>query len=220
VSASVSSSLSRWRLIDRALAEVDKDIERALLEDAIDVAALARRVEGRFDALSAGLTDAGTDPAVRAEALVALAFLVDERVLVRLSERSYARQTEWPRLERFEDRERFGGDAFFSRARRIVAEPVDPEGHRRERLEVYLYCLGQGFEGRYAGRSEELETQRSVLWNALGQSAPPLATSQASAPRGGVARFWILALIACTIVLLPYVAALGAQTLGSAQGRA
>lgn len=196
----VIESTARWALIDGALSDVHRAVDRALIADELDVAALFRQVEAQFDALCARLIASGLPKSVCDDALVPLAFTVDEVVLERLAQSQFRLQADWPLLRRFEQDERYGGDAFFSRAERLCSASASDE--RTFVIDVYLYCLNRGFVGCFAGRSDEIERYRSLLWRSRGAPEVTVVTqSRAPLSVGNVAPFWILALVACILVV-------------------
>ncbi|MDP3278644.1 MAG: DotU family type IV/VI secretion system protein [Deltaproteobacteria bacterium] len=203
----VIESTTRWTLIDGTLDDVHQAIDRALLADELDVAALFRQIEAQFDALFARLVASALSKSACDDALVALAFYVDELVLERLASSQYRLQTDWPLLRRFEQNERFGGDAFFARAE-ALSQSADPSDARRFVMDTYLYCLNRGFVGCFAARPEEIARHRSELWRARGAPEVNVVT-EARTPRavGNVAPFWLLACVACILVLASFAAA-------------
>lgn len=196
----VIESTARWTLIEGALTDVHQAVDRALIADELDVAALFRQVEAQFDALYARLLASGLAKKVCDDSLVALAFYVDEVVLERLAQSQFRLQADWPLLRRFEQDERYGGDAFFARAERLCSEGASDE--RTFVIDVYLYCLNRGFVGCFVGRADEIERRRGALWRARGAPSVSVVT-QPRAPLsvGNVAPFWILALLACILVV-------------------
>ncbi len=203
----VIESTTRWTLIDGAIDDVHRALDRALLADELDVAALFRQIEAQLDALYARLVASALSKSACDDALVAIAFYVDELVLARLASSQYRLQTDWPLLRRFEQDERFGGDAFFARAE-ALSQSADPSDARRFVIDAYLYCLNRGFVGCFAARPEEITRRRAALWRArVAPEVTVVTTARTPNSVGNVAPFWLLALVACILVVTPFAAA-------------
>jgi type VI protein secretion system component VasF len=153
----------------RAHRDVEAILARALgdASGAPDLAALRttlrRRIEGLRVALGASL------PADQAmEALVPLVFLIDERVLERLADGRLGRGLGWILLQRDLFPGEDGGDVFFERADDLLRGEEAP-GFL---VEVYLFCLHAGFQGRHADDPEALARYKAQL--AARVPVPPL----------------------------------------------
>jgi type IV/VI secretion system ImpK/VasF family protein len=199
-----------WQAICEAMAGFDVDLERAFAAPAPELAALFRRTRSRLETLRETLRKQGLSETDRDDVLRPLAFLVDERVLTRLSGDPLTEQQQWPLVQRAVVNELFGGDEFFAAADELRARAPVP----RFQLEVYLYCLERGFVGQYADAPEALERYRALLWEPLEKELPaPLATTQGSAvrvpQRRGLAQFWLLAALGCTVVAAFYASIAG-----------
>ncbi|UQA56291.1 DotU family type IV/VI secretion system protein [Polyangium aurulentum] len=110
--------------------------------------------------------------------LAPLAFFFDERVLLRLSADPVGRELSWPMLGRAFASDNaasldafYAGDAFFERARELNEDSAPLL------VQVYLFCLDEGFSGRHAHDPEALRRERETLFRRLSLRAPPPPTS-------------------------------------------
>ena len=163
--------VATWNDVVDAYEDVTASIDGAFAGAAAmpDLDALFAAVWRRLDALRRGLPG-DPDPL---SVLAPLAFLLDERVLMRLSNGPIERDLAWPMLGRafaVADSD-YGGDAFFERAASL--------GSRSPPLlvQVYVFCLAQGFMGRYAGDPEGLVARRRELFTKLAAQTAPVATA-------------------------------------------
>ena len=90
------------------------------------------------------------------EALRPFTYLLDERVLQRLTE---AEQYEWPLLQRHLFGEEGGGDLFFELAHQKLNQP---DGSPLV-FELMHFCLTAGFAGRYVGNTAKLREYKQRL---------------------------------------------------------
>lgn len=162
--------LTVWTAIVGAVDDAATLVDRAFAADpeGLDLNALFRKVVFRLDALSESLRR--TLPESRARQLLApITFLLDERVLGRLAGRMLDRELSWPLLQREMLDLEYGGDLFFMHAERL--------GHGPESspllVQVFEYCLREGFLGRYADRPDVIEELRASLWARLEAPLPP-----------------------------------------------
>jgi len=164
--------VATWSDVVDAYEDVTVAIDDAFTGgQAPDLDALFATVWRRLDALRRALP---ADPAPLS-VLEPIAFLLDERVLVRLAGASIDRDLAWPMLGRaFEVTDSdYGGDAFFERAAALGARP------HPLLVEVYVFCLAQGFAGRYAAEPDELVARRRALFEKLAVRPAPKATTSA-----------------------------------------
>lgn len=199
-----------WQTVLDAMEAVDADTARAFTAAEPDLGALYRRTLSRFEGLRGALRRLGLELTRCDEVLRPLAFLVDERVLARLSPASNERQQQWPLVQRGATHELFGGDEFFVLADELIGRPDSSSLV----IEVYLYCLAQGFVGRFADTPDELERYRASLWACLKVPSSPAASTSAEVPaRRGLAQFWLLAAFGCTVVVMFYASVAGYRVL-------
>jgi type IV/VI secretion system ImpK/VasF family protein len=163
--------LTVWDAITAAVADTETFVDGALGadQDAPDLEALSRKLVVRFDGLREQLERALGETKTR-QVLAPLTFLVDERVLGRLSSRSLDAELDWPLLQRRVVDLEYGGDLFFMQAERLALGPAPCS----LLVQVFEYCLRQGFEGRYADRPEIIAELRRRLWARI---EPPRAPS-------------------------------------------
>ncbi|RKH10784.1 hypothetical protein D7V97_13035, partial [Corallococcus sp. CA053C] len=102
------------------------------------------------------------------DALRPFTYLLDERVLLRLTD---AEQPLWPLLQYRLFSESDGGEAFYTLADAHLARPGTPA----LLFELLLFCLKTGFGGRYQGNTAKLREYQERL--AARIVTPPPATT-------------------------------------------
>ncbi|MEY3212254.1 MAG: hypothetical protein RIT28_2735 [Pseudomonadota bacterium] len=133
------------------------------------------------------------------QALFALAVLFDERAQATTG----ARPGQWQplQLELFDTDE--GGTRFFEELDHLL---VDPAAHPFV-LEVYAFCLAEGFRGVYQNDPEPLQRHRARLLDRISRPVP-LPSAQTALPttlRDGpemIVRVWVVALGAVLLTQL------------------
>jgi hypothetical protein len=185
-----------WSAIVTAVDEILGDLERTLRGGAFELGALYRRTCLRLDALRVTL-ETSLSAAETRRILVPLTFLIDERALALLPDRSLDRRVAWPLLQSKIADTDFGGDAFYEEMERLL----DPSDRWPLAIQVYLYCLARGFGGRYADMPAQLEATRQRLWNAL----PPVSLPEPIAPVEGatppLGRWYQAAIVVALVAL-------------------
>ena len=167
--SAASIDLDAWGEILAAYGDVSAAIDKAFAGPPPDLVALSALVRRRLDALRRRL------PGGQDEVLVPLSFLLDEQVLAQLVTAEL--EVTWPLLGRaFADTD-FGGDVFFKKADELRAQ-AEPSSLV---IQVYLFCLDEGFVGRYADDPEALADYRGQLFGRLAAVAPP---GTPAAPKG------------------------------------
>ncbi|MCK6545277.1 DotU family type IV/VI secretion system protein [Myxococcota bacterium] len=167
--------LTLWSAITSAVDEIDGFIEAALGAGggAPDLDALFRKIVFRLDALREALERTLTASKAR-QVLAPITFLLDERVLGRLAGGSLDDELDWPLLQRGVVDLEYGGDLFYMQAERLAHGP-DPCPLL---VQVFDYCLREGFQGRYADRPDVITALQSALWARM---APPLPAGRGAA---------------------------------------
>lgn len=135
--------------------------------------------------------------------LAALSIYLDERVLRRLASN---RMLEWRHLQREVIHSSEGGDLFYRIVDRLIASPRTSSLV----LEVYDFCLRDGFLGRFAhepGKIEEYERRLAARIPPPPEPPAPLRPPTPDAPhvRSPIVYYAITAAI---VVLLPFLAKL------------
>lgn len=182
-----------WQAITGAVEDIFNFIDGAFAGEGanVDLDALYRKTAFRLDTLREAL-GADLSETQKRQILAPITFLIDERVLVRLSARSMGGEYSWPLLQRAVVELEYGGDLFFLEADRLAHGP-DPSALL---VQIFIYCLRQGFRGRYADRPEVIAELEASLWNRLSRPLPPGALVPVPADRVAAAlpgRVWFIA---------------------------
>jgi hypothetical protein len=153
--------LDAWGEILSAYGDVSAAVAKAFAGPPPDLAALSALIRRRLDALRRRL------PGGQEAAMPPLAFLLDEKILAQLD--TTGLELTWPLLGRALADTDFGGDVFFHKADdlRAAAQPSALV------IQVYLFCLDEGFAGRYADDPEALADYRKQLFAKLSAVPPP-----------------------------------------------
>ncbi len=88
--------------------------------------------------------------------ILLLVLYIDERIMHRLSD---AQRLRWPPLQREWLGASYGGDEFY----RILDRALESAQTSSTIFEIFYYCLANGFVGRYAGRSDIIDTYLARL---------------------------------------------------------
>lgn len=121
---------------------------------------ILQELHGRVDARVAKLYQELAHEEGRDLAITALVLYLDERIMDRLPD--YLRLG-WPLLQAKRLGSSTGGDDFYRFANELVAAPNTPSFV----LEVYYFCLEQGFVGRYANDLVSIEEHKQRLRGAI-----------------------------------------------------
>lgn len=189
-----------WAAITETAAEMHRLIEETLVPGGAlaDIDGLHGRLLTALEALGPRLP--ANQRGGRDAYLAPIAMLFDERILGRLSIMSMGSALDWPSLLTAVDGTRFAGDVFFRRIDAMlqpgeVLDPLLPQ--------VYLWCLEQGFLGRFADEPSVLDDYRARLWKSLEQpelpTEAPVATEVARYP--GLPRARTLVLLVLLMAL-------------------
>jgi len=191
--------LGVWTDILSTYRELEGLVTRSLSDAAASVdlftlrSAMRRRFEGLRVSLSASM------PAEQAvEVLVPLLFLFDERVLGRLGSMAEGRELSWPTLQRDLFPAEDGGDVFFEKADELCRYKDTPS----VLIEVYLFCLQAGFQGRFSDDPTSLSRYEARLGERI--SVPALPTQPAAEgalPRATPARTYLLVALGAAVLL-------------------
>jgi hypothetical protein len=115
-----------------------------------------RGVDAHFRAFDSATA---TDSALRL-----ISFWLNERIRKRLPE---ADRADWVPVGPEDVDLRNGGHLFFDEVDHLLHELVRRQGHQHAKMDalvaVALFCLEQGFTGKYAGQYAELERYKSLL---------------------------------------------------------
>lgn len=164
------------------------ELERAGLQS------LHERVEQRLEQLRQQLQhEHGRD-----QAMLALVFYFDERIMARLPE--YLRLA-WPLLQTKRTGQRTGGDDFYTSVEQLRRDPTTPSFV----FEVYYFCLSNGFIGRYAKDLASIERYKQWLQESITLQEVPTEASdtaelstQSRKPVAG----WVSYLVSLVVVVL------------------
>lgn len=161
--------LDAWREILAAYRDATAAVDKAFAGPPADLGALAALLRSRLDRLRKLLV--GGHDAV----LAPIAFLLDEQILAQLATTEL--EVTWPLLGRTHGDTDFGGDVFFAGASRLCgeAEPLSLV------IQAYLFCLDEGFVGRYADDPRGLAECRRALFKKLSLVPPPGAPAAPTA---------------------------------------
>ena len=96
----------------------------------------------------------------REQAMLALIYYFDERIMARLPE--YLRMA-WPLLQIEHTGQRIGGDLFYQNIDDLRRDPSTPSFV----FEVYYFCLSTGFIGRYANEPASIERYEQWLQESI-----------------------------------------------------
>lgn len=146
---------------------VGRDGLRSLQEQLVEV----------VERLRAGLGAHARDEEVQ-DALRPFTYLVDERVLLRLTD---AEQPLWPLLQYRLFGEDGGGEAFFE----LADQRLDAPGSPVLLFEMLHFCITAGFGGRYLGHTAKLREYQERLSARIVTPPPlpaPVAPGESSGP--------------------------------------
>lgn len=177
--------LDAWHEIFGAYRAAHVAIEQSLAGPVPDLGGLAVLLRNSLQSLRPHLPSSLKD-----SLLVPLAFLLDEQILARLA--ATGLEVTWPLLGRVFGKTDFGGDVFFTRA----DELVDLNRPPALLIQVYLFCLDEGFVGRYASDSAKLMVYRGKLFQKLAPVPPPGALAAARPFGRGPRPLWQFAALA------------------------